>query len=139
MDRFGGTINLTVPDITSRIKPASVNVVDISHMDEEAMDAVVSHYLRRLLDSRKEFRHRGTGLGFPVVAVIEESHVFISKNQDTLTKYYASKIAREGRKFGVSMVIVSQRPKGLDETILSQMTNKIILRMVEPTDKKIRS
>lgn len=36
MDRFGGTINLTVPDITSRIKPASVNVVDISHMDEEA-------------------------------------------------------------------------------------------------------
>ncbi|BBL46774.1 DNA double-strand break repair helicase HerA [Metallosphaera sedula] len=136
VDRYGDVIDLTVPDITTRIRPSSVNVVDISHMDEDAMDAVVSHYLRRLLDSRKEFRHKGTGLGFPVVAVIEEAHVFLSKNQDTLTKYHASKIAREGRKFGVSMVIVSQRPKGLDETILSQMTNKIILRMVEPTDKK---
>ncbi|QKR00431.1 ATP-binding protein [Metallosphaera tengchongensis] len=136
VDRYEGIIDLTVPDIPSRIRHSSVNVISINHLDEDAMDAIVSHYLRRILDSRKEFKHRRTGLSFPVVAVIEEAHVFISKTEDTLTKYQASKIAREGRKFGVSMVIVSQRPKGLDETILSQMTNKIILRMVEPTDKK---
>ncbi|MEL9969930.1 MAG: DNA double-strand break repair helicase HerA [Metallosphaera sp.] len=135
-DKYGDIVDLTVSDIVSRLRPSSVNVVDISRMDEESMDAVVSHYLRRILDSRKEYKHRKTGLGFPVVTVIEEAHVFISKNDDTLTKYYVSKISREGRKFGVSMVIVSQRPKGLDDTILSQMTNKIILRMVEPTDKK---
>jgi len=136
VDRYGNLIDLTAPDITSRIKHATVNVVDISHLDEDGMDAVASHYLRKLLDSRKEYKTKGSGLRFPVITIIEEAHVFLSKNQDTLTKYWASKIAREGRKFGVSMIIVSQRPKGLDENILSQMTNKIILRIVEPTDKK---
>ncbi|MEM0374519.1 MAG: ATP-binding protein, partial [Sulfolobales archaeon] len=66
----------------------------------------------------------------------EEAHIFLSKNDNTLTKYWASRIAREGRKFGIGLVVVSQRPKGLDENILSQMTNKIILKIVEPTDKK---
>ncbi|TRM86120.1 hypothetical protein DJ521_06255, partial [Sulfolobus sp. E3] len=70
------------------------------------------------------------------ISVIEEAHVFLSKNENTLTKYWASRIAREGRKFGVGLVIVSQRPKGLDDNILSQMTNKIILKIVEPNDKK---
>ncbi|MCQ4344475.1 MAG: ATP-binding protein, partial [Sulfolobales archaeon] len=51
-------------------------------------------------------------------------------------KHWAAKIAREGRKFGVILTVVSQRPKGLDENILSQTLNKIILRLVEPTDKK---
>ncbi|MCI2415388.1 MAG: ATP-binding protein [Candidatus Aramenus sp.] len=135
-ERYSNVIDLTAPDITSRIRSRSVNVVDISHLDEDSMDAIVSHYLRRVLDSRKSYKRTGNGLRFPVILVIEEAHVFISKTENTLTKAWAGKIAREGRKFGVSMVIVSQRPKGLDDTILSQMTNKIILKIVEPNDKK---
>ncbi|EWG07491.1 MAG: hypothetical protein ASUL_03244 [Candidatus Aramenus sulfurataquae] len=135
-ERYSNIIDLTAPDITSRIRSHSVNVVDISHLDEDSMDAIVSHYLRRVLDSRKSYKRTGNGLRFPVILVIEEAHVFISKTENTLTKAWAGKIAREGRKFGVSMVIVSQRPKGLDDTILSQMTNKIILKIVEPNDKK---
>lgn len=135
-DRYSGIIDLTTKDITSNLKIGHVNVVDISPLDEDAMDAIVSHYLRKILDSRKEHKRKGTGLKFPIITVIEEAHVFLSKNQDTLTKFWASRIAREGRKFGIGLIIVSQRPKGLDENILSQMTNKIILRIVEPTDKK---
>ena len=57
----------------------------------------------------------------PILVAIEEAHVFIPKDEDTDTKYFASKVAREGRKFGLGLVIVSQRPRGIDANILSQM------------------
>lgn len=135
-DKFNYIISLIAPDIISYLKLGSVNVINITHLDEEAMDAIISHYLRRILDARKEYRRKGIGLRYPVLVVIEEAHVFLSRDRNTLTKYWASRISREGRKFGVGLVIVSQRPKGLDENILSQMTNKIILKIIEPTDKK---
>ncbi|TRM99596.1 hypothetical protein DJ527_08405 [Sulfolobus sp. F1] len=137
VDRYNGVIDLSASDVIEKIKRSRVNVVNLTQLDEDSMDAVVSHYLRRILDSRKEFaRKRSSGLKFLIISVIEEAHVFLSKNENTLTKYWASRIAREGRKFGVGLVIVSQRPKGLDDNILSQMTNKIILKIVEPNDKK---
>ncbi len=135
-DRYSGIVDLLTPDISQRIRSGTVNVVNLSSMEPESMDALASHYLRKILDSRKATKRGGTGLAFPVIIVIEEAHIFLSKDNDTLTKTWASKIAREGRKFGVSLIIVSQRPKGLDENILSQMTNKIILKIVEPNDKK---
>ncbi len=135
-DRYSNIIDILSPDIGERIMSGRVNVVNLSPMEPESMDALASHYLRKILDSRKAVRRGGNGIPFPVIAVIEEAHIFLSKDNDTLTKGWASKIAREGRKFGVSLVIVSQRPKGLDDNILSQMTNKIILKIVEPNDKR---
>ncbi|RLF09649.1 MAG: ATP-binding protein, partial [Thermoprotei archaeon] len=58
------------------------------------------------------------------------------KDRQTLSKYWIGRIAREGRKFGVGMCLVSQRPKALDPDSLSQTNNKIILRLVEPSDLK---
>ncbi|MEM3221392.1 MAG: ATP-binding protein, partial [Saccharolobus sp.] len=137
IDKYASVISLSAPDVIERIERGKVNVVNLAQLDEDSMDAVVSHYLRRILDSRKEnLRKKTGGLRFPLITVIEEAHIFLSKNDNTLTKYWASRIAREGRKFGIGLVVVSQRPKGLDENILSQMTNKIILKIVEPTDKK---
>ncbi|MEM3939797.1 MAG: DNA double-strand break repair helicase HerA [Saccharolobus sp.] len=137
IDKYASVISLSAPDVIERIERGKVNVVNLAQLDEDSMDAVVSHYLRRILDSRKEYLRKKTGgLRFPLITVIEEAHIFLSKNDNTLTKYWASRIAREGRKFGIGLVVVSQRPKGLDENILSQMTNKIILKIVEPTDKK---
>ncbi|MUN29329.1 DNA double-strand break repair helicase HerA [Sulfuracidifex metallicus] len=135
-DIYSGIVDIIAPDIGERLKSEAVNVVNLSPMEPESMDALAAHYLRKILDSRKAVKRGGSGIPFPVIAVIEEAHIFLSKDNDTLTKGWASKIAREGRKFGVSLFIVSQRPKGLDDTILSQMTNKIILRIVEPNDKK---
>lgn len=136
-DKYSNVIDVMAPDVIDKLKVGSVNVVNLSFLDEEAMDAIISHYLRSILEARKEWKNSNhtKGLSYPIVTVIEEAHVFLSKNDNTLTKYWASRIAREGRKFGVSLVIVSQRPKGLDENILSQMTNKIILKIVEPNDK----
>ena len=47
-----------------------------------------------------------------MLVAIEEAHVFIPKDEDTDTKYFASKVAREGRKFGLGLVIVFAAPEG---------------------------
>ncbi len=118
------------------IAPGKLNVFDLSEVDEGAADAVVSHYIRRLLMERKAWKHGKGGYPVPAVVVVEEAHVLIPARGQTLTKYWASRLAREGRKFGVGLVIVSQRPRNVDPDVLSQTNNKIILRIVEPQDIK---
>jgi DNA helicase HerA-like ATPase len=70
-----------------------------------------------------------------VLVVIEEAHIFIPKDEKTETKYFASKVAREGRKFGLGLVIVSQRPRSIDANILSQMGSLAVMRMIQQDDQ----
>lgn len=138
-DYYGDILSKSVPlELKEIIKPGMLNVFDLSELDELGADAIVSHYLRRLLAERKAWKHSGGKRGYPspVVTVIEEAHVLIPARDSTLTKYWAARIAREGRKFGIGLVIVSQRPRNVDPDVLSQTNNKIILRMVEPQDIK---
>ncbi len=128
-------IQLNLADI---IELGKLTIFDLSELDEIGADAVVSHYMRRILEERKRHKTTGGSSGYPVpiIIVVEEAHVLIPRDESTLTKYWASRIAREGRKFGVGLVIVSQRPKKLDADVLSQANNKIVLRIVEPTDQR---
>jgi uncharacterized protein len=78
-------------------------------------------------------------LRLPVLLVLEEAHNFApaeprsdaEKRSITTTR----QIAQEGRKFGVGLVVISQRPSRLDETTLSQCNSFIIMRMVNPADQ----
>lgn len=78
-------------------------------------------------------------LQLPVLFVLEEAHNFApaqartdaEKRSITTTR----QIAQEGRKFGVGLVIISQRPSRLDETTLSQCNSFVIMRMVNPADQ----
>ncbi len=138
MDRYHGTV-LTpeAPDrLESVIKPGYVNILDLGSVDEEVADVVTYHYLLWLLNERKRYVVSGKGYPVPVLTVIEEAHVLVPARRETLTKGVVSRIAREGRKFGVGLVLVSQRPKNLDEDALSQTNNKIILKLVEPRDQR---
>jgi DNA helicase HerA-like ATPase len=118
------------------VPPGRLTVMDLSRLDESAADAVVAHYLRRLLAERRRWKASGGASGYPspVLVVIEEAHILVPQGEDTLTKAWASRVAREGRKFGVGLILVSQRPKRLDPDVLSQTNNKIVLRVVEPQD-----
>ncbi|MFP3161929.1 MAG: ATP-binding protein [Acidilobus sp.] len=137
-DKYADVLDHGVPlDLTKVVVPGRLNVFDLSGVDEEAADAIVSHYLRRILTERKRLKRReesGAGRLPPTIVVIEEAHILIPARDHTLTKYWASRVAREGRKFGVGLVIVSQRPRNVDPDVLSQTNNKIILRVVEPQD-----
>jgi hypothetical protein len=139
LDRYENRVfDITTPsDLRKVVKPGHVNVLMLGNVDEEAADAIASHYIRRLLEDRKKARNNGEkGYPVPVLIVIEEAHILIPKKYNTLTKDVASRIAREGRKFGVGLCLVSQRPKNIDEDALSQTNNKIILKLVEPNDQR---
>lgn len=137
IDMYAEAIDPTLPiDLTSVIKPGYLNIIDLGSLDEQQADAVVSHYIRRIFQERKKWKtSRGSeGYPVPIIVIVEEAHVLIPQDRDTLTKYWAAVLGREGRKFGVGLVIVSQRPKKLDSDVLSQTNNKIVLRIVEPGD-----
>lgn len=73
----------------------------------------------------------------PLLVVLEEAHRYLGKTEPGLAKEMIQRIAKEGRKFGVGAMIVSQRPSEIDETILSQCGTIISLRINNSTDRGI--
>lgn len=133
--KYGNILSLEAPNIIDSIKVSKANILDLGSVDEFASDVVVSHVLRTVLKSRKDYLRQGEGLEFPVFLIIEEAHILAPQNRKTESKLWISRIAREGRKFSVGLCLVSQSPKSLDSDALSQANNMIILRLVEPTDQ----
>lgn len=78
-------------------------------------------------------------LKLPVLLVLEEAHNFVPGRANTTAEERSiattKQIAQEGRKFGVGLVMISQRPSRLDETTLSQCNSYIIMRLVNPADQ----
>jgi len=128
-------------DIADQAEIGRINVIDLTGLSSSLQaDAVVSHWLGRILEERKAATWRRgseplSRLPHPVVVVLEEAHIYLSTDRDTLTKPRAEHIAREGRKFGVGLIVVSQRPRGLDPDVLSQMGSMAIMRIVQPEDQ----
>ena len=134
-DKYGNILSLEAKDVIDNLKVGHANILDLGSVDEFASDVVVSHILRTVLKSRKDFLRGGKGLSFPIFLILEEAHILAPQNRKTESKLWISRIAREGRKFSVGLCMVSQSPKSLDSDALSQANNMIILRLVEPTDQ----
>jgi DNA helicase HerA-like ATPase len=134
-DKYGNILSLEAKDVVDNIQVGKANILDLGSVDEFASDVVVSHILRNVLNSRKEFLRTENGLEFPIFLVVEEAHILAPQNRKTESKNWISRIAREGRKFSVGLCLVSQSPKSLDSDALSQANNMIILRLVEPNDQ----
>jgi|DewCreStandDraft_3_1066083.scaffolds.fasta_scaffold01751_5 DNA helicase HerA-like ATPase len=125
-------------DIADQAVIGCINVIDLTGLSSFLQaDAVVSHWLGRILEERKNaiWRRSQAKMPHPVVVILEEAHIYLSTERETLTKPRAEHIAREGRKFGVGLIIVSQRPRGLDPDVLSQMGSMAIMRIVQPEDQ----
>lgn len=127
-----------VDDMVSSIIPGRVNIIKLGQLNETATDIIVNHVLSNILQRRKNTVEETNGetLDYPVFCILEEAHILASSRIDTRSKSTIGKIAREGRKFGVGLCLVSQSPKSLDSGALSQINNLIILRLVEPGDQK---
>ncbi len=74
-------------------------------------------------------------LSEPILIIVEEAHIFAPHGEKSGTVRILGRIAREGRKFGVGVGLVSQRPSRLNEDVLSQTNTKIIMRIVNPNDQ----
>lgn len=133
---------MTQRDMLANLREGYLNVVNLSGFDEEQMRVVVAYLLRNILLGRinylrgknREYWERSCPIvRKPLLLIFEEAHIFAGKGDVSI---WMSRIAREGRKFGIGMGIVSQRPKKISDDILSQCNTKIVLRIVEPSDQK---
>ena len=139
MDRYSNLFDQYTGNILTSIKKAHVNVLDLSQVDESVASVLVSHILRNSLKRSKNAANRGNKdelLDNSVFYILEEAHILAPNKRDSDSKRWIQRIAREGRKFGLGLCLVSQSPKTVDHDALSQMNNMIILRLVEPEDQR---
>ena len=146
--KFSNILDPGMADPLALIKNGKINIINLVELTEKQANVSVSYYLEELLDDRKratrQTKNRNPSqqdlkapprFTAPVLVVVEEAHIFIPKDEKTETKYFASKVAREGRKFGLGLVIVSQRPRSIDANILSQMGSLAVMRMIQQDDQ----
>lgn len=117
-----------------------LTILDLSDADERVSETIVASISRKIFDARKKYVKDKVGNSkVPTFLVVEEAHNFaprVSEEREVLSKYILKRIAREGRKFGVGLCIVSQRPNRLDSDVLSQCNTQIIMKIVNPSDQE---
>ena len=139
MDRYSNLFDQYTGNILTSIKKAHANVLDLSQVDESVASVLVSHILRNSLQRSKNAAHSGNKkelLDNSIFFILEEAHILAPNKRDSDSKRWIQRVAREGRKFGLGLCLVSQSPKTVDHDALSQMNNIIILRLVEPEDQR---
>jgi DNA helicase HerA-like ATPase len=92
--------------------------------------------LRLLFDALFWARHLPEGRrSRPLLVVLEEAHAYLNAANDGAASMAARRIVKEGRKYGLSAMIVSQRPSEIDPTILSQCGTMFALRLANASDR----
>lgn len=116
-------------------KKANITVVDLSSVPTDVRPAVSAQVGRLAYEFNYWNPQRRN---FPITLICEEAHAYIPREkggQFDGTKKMMERIAKEGRKYGVSIGVVSQRPTELSETMLSQCSSFICLRTTNPDDQ----
>jgi len=127
-------------------KQSNVTVIDLSGVPFEVLSITVSlisrmvfeygYFYKRLRNAKDPNEKINNDI--PILLVYEEAHKYVP-NSD-LVKYRSSKksierIAKEGRKYGITLLLASQRPSEISETIFSQCNNFIAMRLTNPVDQ----
>ncbi len=138
IEKYANLFDTNKGNIIGNIQVGKVNILNLSQTDEYAAEVLVSHILRNSLQRRKNYYNKSSTqvLDFPVFFILEEAHILAPKRRESDSKFWIQRVAREGRKFGLSLCLVSQSPKTVDQDALSQMNNMIILRLIEPDDQR---
>lgn len=121
-----------------------ISIIDLSLVPSEITHLVVSVISRLVFESLQRYRRTNKSL-LPTNIVMEEAHNFIKRYNDSSDEISASqlctesfeKIAREGRKFGLSLTLSSQRPSELSPTVLSQCNTFLLHRIVNDRDQEL--
>ena len=125
---FGAAEN---PDLKNILKPGKITIFDLSDFTSiKLKQMIVSYILFRIFDMRKKNEVP------PTTIILEESHQFApeARLDQAISRSIIETIAREGRKFFTSLILVSQRPVKLSTTALSQCNTHIIMRILNPYD-----
>lgn len=119
-------------DLEDLLTPGEATVINLKAVEPETAEMTMFMLAKRLFDMRKENRVP------PFLMVIEEAHNFAPEKGfgKALSSDILRKIASEGRKFGLGIGVISQRPARIDKNVLSQANTQFILRVTNPNDLK---
>lgn len=129
--------NSTTPQIT---------IIDLSLLPADVINIITALIARMIFETLQRYRKLDFfGRTFPTVLVMEEAHTFIKRyhedneNRDSsiLCCKVFEKIAREGRKFGLGLMLSSQRPSELSPTVLSQCNTFLLHRISNDKDQEL--
>lgn len=114
-----------------------VSVLDFNGVPSDAADAAIGVVLNLLLEVALRCEVGGEGIGrpSPVLLVLEEAHRYLGEGASALTRDSANRVAREGRKYGVGLLLVTQRPTELPKTALAQCGTIVALRLSNSDDQ----
>jgi uncharacterized protein len=114
----------------------AVTVVDLSGIPPEVLHDVIGIMLRIVYDALFWGRNLAEGgRERPLLVVLEEAHGYLGRGVDSFAAASVRRIVKEGRKYGVGAVIVSQRPSEVDHTVLSQCGTIFALRLTNSDDR----
>ena len=117
--------------------PEPITVLDLSGVPSIVIERLVGSILKIVYESLFWSREKSEGgIGRPLLVVLEEAHRYLSSENENLALATSRKIAKEGRKYGVGTMVISQRPSEVDETILSQCGTYFALRLSNPSDRQ---
>ncbi len=120
---------------------SNIVIVDLSLLASEVLENVTALIGRLIHEFLQRLGSPESGVGrgeFPVVLILEEAQNYIHENkkgdEESISKKVFERIAREGRKYGLGLVIASQRPSELSKTVLSQCNSFVVHRLQNPED-----
>lgn len=117
---------------------SNVTIVDLSSLPFEIVSIIVSIISRLVFDFSYHMIKRFGENKTPFMIVYEEAHKYVPKLNDSKyknTRLAVERVAKEGRKYGLSSMIVSQRPSELSSTVFSQCNNFVVMRLTNPDDQ----
>jgi DNA helicase HerA-like ATPase len=128
-------------DLAELFRPGRCSVLQLDEVDSRQQQIMVATLLRRAFRARTQTEKGAVGeddelyLPYPVFILIEEAHHFAPAAVDVVSTQVLKQVLSEGRKFGLAVGLISQRPGRLDPDALSQCNTQFLLRIVNPIDQ----
>ncbi len=126
-------MNLFAPQgtrISEIVQAGKTSIINLKGTPPDIQELIVSRIATALFELRK------IGKIPPMMMVVEEAHNYCPQQGQVMSSKIMRTIASEGRKFGLGMAIISQRPAKVDKNVLSQCNTQIILKVTNPNDIK---
>lgn len=129
---------------TTGAENGCVSILDVSLVPTEVLHVITAVVARIVFEALQRYR-KLNGVTLPTVLVMEEAHTFIKRYKEDVENHDAAsvccqvfeRIAREGRKFGLGLIISSQRPSELSPTVLSQCNTFLLHRISNDRDQEL--
>lgn len=116
--------------------PKKLVILDLSPVPFEVRSSVISLILRCLFDFAYWYKRKNNAQ-YPISVFADEAHSYLNESELDFepSRITAERISKEGRKYGISLTVISQRPREVSSTILSQCNSFLCLRLTNPDDQ----